>query len=173
MQISYLNSNLFLFRSYLLDGRKQRLLLWRWPGGEENIRRGGISFFWERGKTELEEEENIWKCQGYWEFSVSVSVSTLFRRIWSWEKSLGIGFGKFRLGKKVSVLENLVSEKKYWFWFRKIWYHFATKWDNFLTAWLPGCHNMYNLVVSKESESAISSEIVIIFIGPRPDHSLP
>ena len=37
------------------------------------------------------------------------------------EKSLGFGFGKFDLGKKVSVSENLVSDKKYQFRFRKIW----------------------------------------------------
>ena len=36
-------------------------------------------------------------------------------------KNFGFGFLKFGLGKKVPVLENLVSEKKYRFWFWKIW----------------------------------------------------
>merc|ERR1712116_82362 len=40
------------------------------------------------------------------------------------EKSLGFGFRKFVIGKKVSVSvsENLVSEKKTRYRFRKIWY---------------------------------------------------
>ena len=39
-------------------------------------------------------------------------------------EGFGIGFGEFGLGKKVSVSvsENLVSEKKSPFQFRKIWY---------------------------------------------------
>ena len=36
-------------------------------------------------------------------------------------KNFGFGFLKFGLGKKVPVSENLVSEKKYRFWFWKIW----------------------------------------------------
>ena len=38
-------------------------------------------------------------------------------------EGIGIGFGEFGLGKKVSVLvsENLVSEKKCLFRFRKLW----------------------------------------------------
>ena len=40
-----------------------------------------------------------------------------FRRIWSWKKSIGFGFGEFGL------------EKKYRFWFWKIWsrYRFRSK----------------------------------------------
>ena len=69
-----------------------------------------------------------------------------FRKIWSRKKSIGFGFGKFGFGKQVSVSkkfglgqksrfrniwfrkkvsvsvsENLVSEKKSRFRFRKIW----------------------------------------------------
>ena len=84
-------------------------------------------------------------CQSYAKVSVSVSVSrpmTIFwvvsvsvsknlvserksryrsRKILSRKESLGIGIGKFGLGKKVSVSvsENLVSEKKSRYWYRK------------------------------------------------------
>ena len=51
----------------------------------------------------------------FWVVSVSVSKNLVS------EKSLGIGLGKFGLGKKVSVSvsENLVSEKKSRYWYRK------------------------------------------------------
>ena len=44
-----------------------------------------------------------------------------FRKIWYWKRSLGFGFRIFGLGKKVSVsvLENLVLEKKSRFRFWK------------------------------------------------------
>ena len=47
-----------------------------------------------------------------------------FRKNLVLEKSLGIGFGIFGIGKKVSVSvsENLVSEKKSRYRLRKIWY---------------------------------------------------
>ena len=84
---------------------------------------------------EKEKEENIWSRSlqkfsrilksldfglgletfaNFWRVSVSL--------IWSRRKSLGFGFGKFALGKKVSVSENMVSENKYLFWFWKICY---------------------------------------------------
>ena len=107
-----------------------------------------ISFLWRRRKQRRKKrkifgEDLSKKCQRYWEVSVLVSVSRLlpisggfrcwFRRIWSREKSIGFGFGRFGLRKKlwVSVTENLVSKKesvsenlvsKKKFRFRKIWY---------------------------------------------------
>jgi len=47
----------------------------------------------------------------------------LFQKICSWEKSTGFDFRTFGLRKKVSVSENLVTEKKflYQFW-SKFWY---------------------------------------------------
>ena len=96
MQICYLNSNLFVFCSNLLDEGKQRLLhcnaltLTFYSGGEE---KGGEYsekeniFFLRRRKTEKEKEENIWRRSQqklYW---------FRFRNIWYREKS--ISFGKF------------------------------------------------------------------------------
>merc|ERR1711954_438812 len=47
-----------------------------------------------------------------------------FGKIWSRKKSLGFGFGKFGLGRKVSVSvsEKFGLGKKSRFRFRKIWY---------------------------------------------------
>ena len=61
---------------------------------------------------------------------VSVSVSknlvsekkSRFRKNLVSEKSLGFGFGKFGLGRKVSVSEKFGLGKKSRFRFRKIWY---------------------------------------------------
>ena len=97
MQISYLNSNLFLFCSYLLDeGKQETATLTFYSGGEK--------------KTEKEKEENIWRR----------SLQKLSRIL----KSLGFGFGLETFANfwrvSVSVLGNSVSEKKSWF--RKIWY---------------------------------------------------
>ena len=101
---------------------------------EENIRRRRISFFWRRIKTEKEREENIWrrslqKLSRILRSLGSVSVSRLLPifggfRYWFRKKNLGFGYGKFGLGKKVSVSvsEILVSEKKYRIRSRKIWY---------------------------------------------------
>ena len=65
----------------------------------------------------------------FWVVSVSVSKNLVSerksryrsRKILSRKESLGIGIGKFGLGKKVSVSvsENLVSEKKSRYWYRK------------------------------------------------------
>ena len=46
-----------------------------------------------------------------------------YRKFWSRKKSIGIGIGKFGLGKKVSVSvsTNLVSLEKSRYWYRKIW----------------------------------------------------
>ena len=104
------------------------------------------AFFWRKRKPEKEKEENIWRrslkdneksrfrsrdfCQflegfgiGFGEFGLGKKVSVSENLVS--EKSLGIGFGIFGIGKKVSVSvsENLVSEKKSWYRFRsKFWY---------------------------------------------------
>ena len=51
------------------------------------------------------------------EFGLAKKSRFCFQNIWSWKKSIGSGFGEFGLEKRVSVsvLENLVSEKKYRF----------------------------------------------------------
>ena len=122
------------------ENRSRFLLLWSSPPEEEKdreekrgkyLKKENIFFPGGEEKKEGKGGKDLSKnCQGYWEVSVLVAVSRLFpifvgfcfwfRRIWSWKKSLIFGFGKFGLGKKVSVsvLENLVSGKKSWFRFQ-------------------------------------------------------
>ena len=115
----------------------QRLQHWHWhwrsiPEDEGKYLKKENIFFLEEKKTRGKGGKYLEKIsQGYWEVSVSVSVSRLlpifggfryqFWRIWSRKKSLGFGFGEFGLGKKVSVSvsENLVSEKSLGFGFGK------------------------------------------------------
>ena len=104
MQISYLNSNLFLFCSYLLDeGKQETATLTFYSGGEK--------------KTEKEKEENIWRR----------SLQKLSRIL----RSLGLEtFANLRRDSvsdsvnfvSVLALKNLVSEKKYQY--RRIWCRF-------------------------------------------------
>ena len=54
---------------------------------------------------------------GFGKFGFGKKSRFWFRKTLVSEKSLG--FGKFSLRKKVLVLENLVSKKTSWFWFRK------------------------------------------------------
>ena len=60
------------------------------------------TFFLEEKKTEKEKEENI--CRFSVQKSSRILKSLGFgRTIWSRKESLGFGFGKFGIGKKVSV----------------------------------------------------------------------
>ena len=68
----------------------------------------------------LETVANFWRASvSFFENLVSEKKYRFcFPRIWSRKESIGFGFGKFSLGKKVSVSENLVSVKKSRYQFR-------------------------------------------------------
>ena len=82
---------------------------------------GEYLFFWRKRKPEKEKEGNIWRR------SLKDIEKSRFRfrsrNFCQFLEGFGIGFGEFGLRKKVSVLvlENLVSEKKSRFRFRRIW----------------------------------------------------
>ena len=61
---------------------------------------------------------------GFGKFGIGKEVSVSVSEFLVSEKSIGFGFGKIWYRKKVSVLvsESLVSEKKSRYRFRKIWY---------------------------------------------------
>ena len=87
---------------------------------KENIWRRRISFFWRKRKPE-EKGGNIWKR--YLKDIEKSQFRFQSRDFCQFLEGFGISFGEFGLGKKVSVLvlENLVSEKKSRFRFRRIW----------------------------------------------------
>ena len=118
MQISYLNSNLFCFRRRKV--KIATLTLTFYSGGEENIRRRRISFFWRR-KKEKEKDENIWKRSFQPKIVKDIEKSRPLDFCQLLE-GFGIGFGEFGLGKKVSVWvsENSVSEKSISFGFENL-----------------------------------------------------
>ena len=105
------------------------------PNGQFRVLRGGQNtlpgwFVYCLAEIDI----SVSKLLGFETFAIFLGFWFRFRRIWSQkkvsvsenlvlEKSLGFGLGEFGLRKKVlvSVLENLVSEKKYRFWFWRIW----------------------------------------------------
>ena len=131
VQIFYLNSNPFLFCSYLLDVGKQRLQHRHWhlrSIPEEKKEKGNIwrtSFFWRKRKPEKEKEENIRRWRIFFSGGkenqrrkrgeiFGKDISRILRSL-----SFGFSLETFANFRRVSVSlsNNLVSGKKSRFWF--------------------------------------------------------
>ena len=109
MQISYLNSNLFLFYSYLLDEESKHCYV----NVDVLFRR---KIFGEGEYLFLEEKKNAEGKGGKYLEKISPKF------VKDIEKSRSRDFCQFLVSVSVSVLENLVLGKKYHFRFWRIWF---------------------------------------------------